>query len=81
VKEFGGARDFKNSAMGLVPVAKTLLDVVSYRKIPELNTGTENEKLVKVKLYSIPFDIEPKPMAVPRPETNSIYAGSLLGSR
>jgi hypothetical protein len=81
VREFGGARDFKNSAMGLVPVAKTLLDVVSYRKIPELNTGTESEKLAKVKLYSIPFDIEPKPMAVPRPETNGLYSGSLLGSR
>jgi len=81
VREFGGARDYKNTALGPVPVAKTLLDVVSYRKIPELNKGTESERLAKVKLYSIPFDVEPKPMSVPRPETTGMYSGSLLGSK
>ena len=81
MREFGGAREFKNSALGPIPTAKTLLDVVSYRKIPELNTGSDSEKLAKVKQYSIPFDIEPKAMAVPRPETTGMYSGSLLGSK
>lgn len=81
IKEFGGAKDFKNSQVGPVPVARTLLDIVNYRKIPELNTGTEAEKLVKVKRYSVPFDPEPKPMAIPRPETNGLYSGSLLGRK
>ncbi len=59
MREFGGAKEFKNSQVGMVPVARTLLDVVNYRKIPELTTGTESEKLAKVKKYSIPFDADP----------------------
>jgi len=79
VQEFGGAKEYRTSQLGPVPVPKTLLDVVHYRKIPELTVGTEAEKLAKVKQYSIPFDLEPKAMAIPRPETNKLYSNSLLG--
>ena len=79
VQEFGGAKEYRSSQLGPVPVPKTLLDVVNYRKFPELLKGTEAEKLAKVKQYSIPFDLEPKAMAIPRPETSRLYSNSLLG--
>ena len=81
LRTFGGVRDVKGSQYGAVPVARTLLDVVNYRKIPELNTGTEKEKMKWVKKYSIPLDMTPSVMAIPKPETKSIYGGSLLGQR
>ncbi len=81
LRTFGGVRDVKGSQYGAVPVARTLLDVVNYRKIPELNTGTEKEKMKWVKKYSIPLDMTPTVMAIPKPETKSIYGGSLLGQR
>lgn len=79
LQEFGGAKEYRASQFGPVPVAKTLLDVVHYRKLPELTVGTEAEKMAKVRQYSIPFDIESKVMAVPRPETNKLYSNALLG--
>jgi hypothetical protein len=79
MNEFGGAKEYRTSQFGPTPVPKTLLDVVNYKKIPELLTGTEAEKARRVKQYSIPFDLDPKPMAVPRAATNKLYAGSLLG--
>ncbi len=79
IQEFGGAKGYQNSQLGPVPVAKTLLDVVNYRKIPELMSGTEAEKMALVKKYSIPFDLDPKAMAIPRPETSKLYSNSLLG--
>jgi hypothetical protein len=79
IQEFGGAKEYRASQHGPMPIAKTLLDVVHYRKIPELTVGTESEKMAKVKEYSIPFDLEPKAMAIPRPETNRFYSNSLLG--
>jgi hypothetical protein len=78
-QEFGGAKETRNSQYGPVPVPKNLLDIVNYRKIPELLSGTEAEKLAKVKQYSVPFDLEPKPMAIPRLETSKLYINSLLG--
>ncbi|MDZ4848285.1 MAG: hypothetical protein SGI77_03250 [Pirellulaceae bacterium] len=79
IQEFGGAKEYRISQLGPVPVAKTLLDVVNYRKIPELLHGSESEKLVKVKQYSVPFNIDPRAMAIPRPETNKLYSSSWLG--
>ena len=79
VQEFGGAKEYRPSQLGPMPVPKTLLDVVNYRKIPELTVGSESEKLAKVKQYSIPFDLEPKAMAIPRPETSKLYSNALLG--
>jgi hypothetical protein len=39
-------------------------------------------KIKSVKsLDSIPFDIEGKPMAVPRASTSKLYGGSLLGKK
>jgi hypothetical protein len=81
VNQFGGIKEYRNSALGPVPVAKTLLDIVNYKDIPELKSGSEKEKLKLVKAYSIPFEIEPKAIAIPRPATNGLYSGSLLGSK
>lgn len=81
INTFGGAKDVKGSQYGQVPTAKSLLDVLSYKKIPELNRGTEKEKMKIVKKYSIPLELTPTVMAVPRPETKSLYSGSLLGKR
>jgi hypothetical protein len=77
---FGGPKDIKTSQMGQIPVAKTLLDFVNYRSIPELNQGTQKEKMRAVKKYSVPFDPNPTVMAVPKFEAKSLYQGSLLGS-
>lgn len=79
IQEFGGAKEYRNTQLGPVPVPKTLLDVVHYKKIPELLVGSEAEKLKKVKKYSVPFDLDPKAMAIPKAETNRLYGNSLLG--
>lgn len=79
IQEFGGAKEYRPTQYGPAPVPKNLLDIVNYKKIPELNSGSEAEKLRRVKQYSIPFDLEPKPMSIPRPETSKIYMNSLLG--
>ena len=81
VEDFGGAKDFRPSQYGPLPVAKTLLDVVNYKTYPELSKGTEKEKLAKVQEYSIPFESNPKPIFVPRPATRGLYNKSLLGQR
>jgi hypothetical protein len=61
--------------------AKTLLNVdfIDVKKIAELSTGDRKQRVQAAKDFSVPFDLEPRPMAVPRPETNRIYGGSLLG--
>jgi hypothetical protein len=79
VEEFGGAKNFKDTRYGQLPVVKTLLDVVSYKKYPELTEGTEAEKKAKVLDYSIAFEEVPKPIFVPRPKTSGLYKKSLLG--
>ena len=81
IQQYGGAKNYQPSQYGTVPVAKTLLDVVNYKKFPELTKGSESEKMAKVQEYSIPFDVVPKPIFVPRPGTKSLYARSLLGQR
>lgn len=42
-------------------------------------TGAMSKNMSLKSMDKIPFDIEGKPMAVPRPETNELYNGSLLG--
>jgi hypothetical protein len=79
IQEFGGAKEYRVSQMGPLPVAKTLLDIVPPKKIPELMAGTEEDRTKKVIKHSIPFDLEPKAMAIPKVETNKLYSGSLLG--
>lgn len=80
MREFGGAKEYKTTKYGPTPVPKNLLDVVSYKKIPDLLVGSEEEKLRKVvHQYAIPFDLDPKPMAVPHAETSNLYKNALLG--
>ena len=81
INTYGGVKDVKGSQYGQVPTARSLLDVIHYRKIPELNRGTEKEKMKYVKKYSIPLEITPTVMAVPRVEAKSLYSGSLIGKR
>lgn len=82
IRQFGGPKEMRPSQNGMtVPVAKTILDVLDYRKIAELNSGSEKEKLRLVKRYSIPLELNPTVMAVPKVEKKSIYGGSLLGQR
>jgi hypothetical protein len=80
IREFGGAKEYKTTKYGPTPIPKNLLDIVNYRKIPDLLVGTEAEKLRKVvNQYAIPFDLDPKPMAVPHAETSNLYKNALLG--
>ncbi len=79
IQEFGGAKEYRVSQMGPLPVPKTLIDIVPPKKIPELMAGTEEERTKKVIKHSVPFDLEPKAMAIPKVETNKLYSGSLLG--
>ncbi len=81
VADFGGVKDYRISQYGPVPVAKTLLDVVNYKKYPELTVGTEAEKMKKVKEYSLAFEANPKPIFVPKSGTKSLYNKSLLGRK
>ncbi len=52
-QKFGGVKSYQPSKYGPLPVVKTLLDVVDYKKYPELTVGTEKEKQLKVQQYSI----------------------------
>ncbi len=81
VQKFGGTKSFQPSKYGPLPVVKTLLDVVDYKTYPELTVGSANEKLVKVKQYSIPFEQFPKPIFVPKPASNGLYKKSFLGRK
>ncbi len=49
--------------------------------VKDPRTGAISRNTSLKSLEKIPFDIEGKPMAVPRPESKSLYNGSLLGSR
>ncbi len=44
-------------------------------------TGAKGKTTTLNRLENIPFDIEGKPMAVPRLATSKLYSGSLLGNR
>jgi hypothetical protein len=76
------AQTVQQTQYGSVPVAKTLLDVVPASRIPELSREKDKRANLKaVKKYAIPFDPQPKVIAVPKAESKSLYSGSLLGSR
>lgn len=80
--QFGGMKEMRPTQYGSpVPVAKTVLDVLNVQKIPELTKGTEAEKKKLVRKYSIPFELSPCVMAVPKVEKKSLYGGALLGQR
>jgi hypothetical protein len=81
VQDYGGSKGYEATKYGPLPKAKTLLDVVSYKKYPELTTGSEKQKLAKVKEYTIAFDVTPKPIFVPKPQSQSLYRKALLGRR
>ncbi len=64
---------------GVTPTPRLLLELVDQKQVPELNEGSDKSKHLWFAKYSIPFDLKPTPMAVPKPVTSSIYSGSLLG--
>lgn len=53
-------------------------ETIQYR---DPRTGAAATRNSLKQLKKIPFDLEGKPMAVPRRETSAIYGGSLLGGR
>ena len=44
-------------------------------------TGAVTKKQSLKSLEKIPFDVEGKPISVPKPEANGLYSGSLLGRK
>ncbi len=56
-------------------------ELCGYRVIDvkDPRTGAIGSRTSLKSLERIPFDVDGKPMAVPRPETNNVYKGSLLG--
>jgi hypothetical protein len=79
VVRFGATSQVTRSHYGVSQTPHILFDFVSQKQIPELNEGTEKAKLQWFAKYSIPFDLKPTPMAVPKTNASSIYSGSLLG--
>ncbi len=69
----------RTQQFGVTQTPRILFDLVSQKQIPELNEGDEKSRLKWFTKYSIPFDVRPTPMAVPKPAASSIYSGSLLG--
>ena len=74
---FGGTGQQTRTHYGVSQTPKVLFDLVDQKLIPELNEGSEKSKLKWFTKHSIPFDLSPKPIAVPKP---TVYSGSLLGS-
>ncbi len=60
-----------------------LKEYCGYRVIDtkDPRTGAVAQRTSLKSEAKIPFDIEGKPMVVPRPETSKLYSNSLLGSR
>jgi hypothetical protein len=86
VSRFGPSSVVKNTNdygvnFGPAVQPRLLYDLVDQKLIPELNQGTQKEKLDYFRKLSIGFDMRPTPMAVPRYKTSRIYAGSILGRR
>jgi hypothetical protein len=80
VARFGATSQVtRTKQFGATQTPRILFDLVSQKQIPELNEGDEKSRLRWFAKYSIPFDVRPAPMAVPRPAAASIYSGSLLG--
>ncbi len=76
---FGATSQVTRTQFGVTQTPRILFDLVSQKVIPELNEGDEKSRLKWFSKYSIPFDVRPTPMAVPKPAASSIYSGSLLG--
>ena len=80
VTRFGATNQVTRTAQyGTTMTPRVLLDLVDQKKIPEIAQGDEKSRLKWFAKYSIPFDVLPAPMAVPKPAASSIYSGSLLG--
>jgi len=80
INQFGGTSQVTRTKFGDTKTPRLLLELVPPNKIPELNQGNEKTRLQWLVKYSIPFDLKPTPMAVPKVAAASIYSGSLLGS-
>jgi hypothetical protein len=78
---FGGAKELRGSQYGQVAFAKTLLDVIDTKKLPDFRDSRGKDQTELLKKYSIPFDLAPTVMAVPKKENKPLYSGSLLGQR
>jgi hypothetical protein len=78
---FGGAKELRGSQYGQVAFAKTLLDVIDTKKLPDFRDSRGKDQTELLKKYSIPFDLAPTVMAVPKKESKPLYSGSLLGQR
>lgn len=80
VARFGApSQKIQATKYGMTQTPRILFDLVDQKQIPELIEGSEKSKLKWFAKYSIPFDVKPTPMAVPKPAASSIYSGSLLG--
>lgn len=80
VARFGApSQKIQATKYGMTQTPRILFDLVDQKQIPEINEGSEKSKLKWFAKYSIPFDVKPTPMAVPKPASSSIYSGSLLG--
>ena len=80
VARFGATSQLTRTAKyGSTLTPRLLLDLVDQKKIPEITQGDEKSRLKWFAKYSIPFDVVPAPMAVPKPAASSIYKNSLLG--
>lgn len=64
-------------------ISAVLEEFCGYRVVDakDPRTGAMSKRTSLKSEGKIPFDIEGKPMAVPRPETSGLYGGSLLGNR
>lgn len=52
-----------------------------YLDVRDPRTGGITKKQSLKSLEKIPFDVEGKPISVPKPQANGIYSGSLLGRK
>ena len=79
VARFSAAQVTRTAQFGTTLTPRKLLDLVDQKLIPEITQGDEKSRLRWFAKYSIPFDVVPVPMAVPKSAASSIYGGSLLG--
>ncbi|MCY2985512.1 MAG: hypothetical protein NTY15_17940 [Planctomycetota bacterium] len=81
MKRFGGTSNLtRTREFGNTQTPHILIDMIDAKKFPELSQGDEKSRNNWAAKYSIPFDIKPTPMVVPKSAAASIYSGSLLGS-
>ena len=80
INRFSGSSQVTRTKYGATQTPRILIDMIDAKKFPELSQGDEKSRNLWAAKYSIPFDIKPTPIAVPKAATTSIYSGSLLGS-